>query len=79
MVKLNMGMTRNETIKAAATSAAAAAFAIFFYSIFNPADIPAVLTYVIFFVLPPSYAAYCAIDYAVNRLAHTGQEKTAAE
>lgn len=69
MVSMNLRMERNSLIKTAVTVVAVVAFAVFFYRLFNPRDIPALLTYVIFFIIPPSYIVYAATDKAVDRLA----------
>lgn len=61
-------MTKKETAKSAAAFAIVLAFAVFFYRLFNPADIPALLTYAIFFVLIPSYAAYFVFDKLIDRV-----------
>lgn len=66
MVRLNI--KRSEIKKVAVTSVIGILLAVFFYRLFSPADIPAALTYAIFFVLIPSYAVYYLVDRIVDRL-----------
>lgn len=78
MVSMNLRMERNSLIKTAVTVVAVVAFAVFFYRLFNPRDIPALLTYVIFFIIPPSYIVYSAAGKAVDRLARRKTAEAAA-
>lgn len=57
-------LKKSEMKKAAVTGAVGILLAVLFYKMFNPSDVPGVLTYAIFFVLAPVTGVYCIADIA---------------
>lgn len=57
-------LKKSEMKKAAVTGAVGILLAVLFYKMFNPGDVPGVLTYAIFFVLVPVAGIYYIADHA---------------